>query len=197
MAIPNNPLVCKVAMVFRLDQRHFVNTLHFQNSLGWDLSSMGDLAAMVKQWWLDSYKDDVSNQVALEQIQVRLLDPSNPLAVDYTTGLPVFGSNTNVHEPANVTVTISWRTGLAGRKYRGRIYVVPICENNTNDDDTVGSLTVAWLANTAQDLIAKAATAAIDLIVFHNADSTFTKIISFVIDNILDSQRRRLPGRGR
>lgn len=197
MPVPNNPLVCKVALVFRLDTRHFVNTLHFSSAIGWDLTSMGNLAAMVKQWWLDSYQDDVSNQVSLEQIQVRLLDPTNPLAVDYTTGLPDSGSNANVHEPANVTVTLSWRTGLAGRKYRGRIYIVGLCENNTNDDDTIGSSTVSWLANVGGDLLAKAAAAAIQLIVFHKADNTFTKVLSFVVENILDSQRRRLPGRGR
>jgi hypothetical protein len=197
MPIPNNPLVVKVAMIYRMDTRHFVNTLHVHNSLGWDLSGMEDLAVAIKAWWNDTYQNIISNQVGLEQIQVRLLDPSNPLAVDYSDGLPTYGDQTSVHEPANVTSTISWRTGLAGRKYRGRIYIPPITEASTNADDTIGSTTVTALAAAASDLLTKLATAALELVVFHGETSTFTKVITFVIENILDSQRRRLPGRGR
>jgi len=197
MPAPNNPLVVKVAMVFRADTRHFVNTLHVQDASGWDLASMEALAAEVVDWWNDNYKDACSNQVNLEQVQVRLLDPSNPLAVDYTTGLPITGNRSSIHEPYNVTTTISWRTGLAGRKYRGRIYVPGLTEDETNTDDTIASFVVTILAAAAQSLITRIGALTHNLVVFHVLTNTFTEITSYVIENILDSQRRRLPGRGR
>lgn len=197
MPIPNNPLVVRANLVFRAYTRHFINSLHFSDASGWDLAKMQDLSDELKAWWDSPYGDQMSNQVQLEQVQVRLLDPLNPLALDDTVGLPIGGANPNIHEPFNVTSTISWRTGLAGRKFRGRNYVVGLCENNTNEDDTVSSDTVIALSAAAQNLLTRAATLAANLVVFHLANNTFTPVISYVIENIIDSQRRRLPGRGR
>jgi hypothetical protein len=197
MAIPNNPLVVKVAMVYRADTRHFVNTFHVADVAGWDLAKMTLLAEQFVDWWRDTFNQASSNQINLEQVQVRLLNPANPLAVDYTTGLPITGGRSSVHEPYNVTVTISWRTGLAGRKYRGRIYVPGLTEDTTNTDDTIASFEVATLAASASDLMLRMATLSADLVIFHKIDNTYTAVTTYVIDNVLDSQRRRLPGRGR
>jgi hypothetical protein len=155
------------------------------------------LAEQFVDWWRDTFNQASSNQINLEQVQVRLLNPANPLAVDYTTGLPITGGRSSVHEPYNVTVTISWRTGLAGRKYRGRIYVPGLTEDTTNTDDTIASFEVATLAASASDLMLRMATLSADLVIFHKIDNTYTAVTTYVIDNVLDSQRRRLPGRGR
>jgi len=197
MAIPNNPLVCRVNLVFRADTRHFINSFHVSDPAGWDLAKMQVISNAFKSWWANDYRDNVSNQVNLEQVQVRLYDPSNPLALDDTVGLPLAGLRASIHEPYNVTVTMSWRTGLAGRKYRGRTYVPGLTEDQTNTDDTINSTVVSELAAAAQALLLAIASTTADFIIWHASTNTFTKVITFVIDFILDSQRRRLPGRGR
>lgn len=197
MPIPNNPKVVKVAFVFSRDNRTFINTFHVADPDGWDAASMHTLAVDMAGWWTLHYAGDMPAGVSLQQIQVRLLDPSNPLAEDYTTGLPVAGGTVAAMEAANVTSTLSWRTGLAGRKYRGRTYVPSIAETQTTQDD---KLTGAM--STALSIIANAFITAVTSgnrvpVVFHAATNTFTQIVSYVIENILDSQRRRLPNRGR
>jgi len=195
--IPNNPLVVKAALIFKRDTRTFVNTLHFSDSTGWDSTKMQALAADLVDWWHTSYRTAMGVAVTLVQVQVRLLDPANPLAVDYTIGLPEGGAIIEGLEAANVTSTMSWRTGLAGRKYRGRIYVPAITEGQTNQDDTLTSTMAARLATVATYFLTHLIAGTRFPTIFHLGPDTFTNITTFVIENILDSQRRRLPGRGR
>jgi hypothetical protein len=136
----------------------------------------------------------------LDQVQVRKLSPTDPLAYDTTSGLPSFGTRnggTEGIDPANVTLTMSWRTGLAGKKYRGRDYIPGIISNDSTQDDHVGSALAAILAVAAQAYTASWIGTAFRDVIFHRADNTITPVISWVIDTIIDSQRRRLPARGR
>jgi hypothetical protein len=197
MPIPNNPLVCKVAFLYSRDTRTFVNVFHVADSTGWDLTKMNNLAIDMHAWWSNQYKVYMPAGISLKQIQVRLLDPSNPLSVDYTTGLPESGSFASAMESANVTETISWRSGLAGRKYRGRTFVPGIAEAQVNQDDTSASGFVTALGIIADGLFNHVISGTRFPVIFHIASNLFTRITSYVIENILDSQRRRLPGRGR
>jgi len=198
MAVPNNPEVCRVSLIYARDTRTFVNVLHFRQLGGWVDTDLPGLCAEVADWWNDSYRLVVPPEVALVQVQARVYDPALPLAFDLPISPPNPGTNaTGDPTSANVTSTLSWRTGLAGRKYRGRIYCPSLPELSVGDDDRLTSPTVSGLAVAAGDLIARAVTLAVDLVIFHRVDNTFTKVISYVIENIVDSQRRRLPARGR
>lgn len=196
MPLPDNPLVCKAALVYRRDTRQFVNTLHFSRAAGWTLGDMQTLASALATWWEDQLRTAVVSAVSLVQVQVRQYDPDNPQAVDLNL-VPIPGIIGTPPEPANVTSTISWRTGLAGKKFRGRIYVPGYAESQTANDDTLVSATVTLLTQAASAYLVSTLPAGTNPIVFHFVDATFNVITSFVIENILDSQRRRLPARGR
>jgi len=200
MPIPNNPLVAKVSMVGNRDTRQWVNTFHVAktNGVPWNAGDLLTIATAFKAQWDGFWKPICGTIVDLDVIQVRKLDPSDPLALDYTTGLPSAGTLGTALEAANVTLALSWRTGLAGRKFRGRFYFPSIADNQTTQDDRALSALVAAF-NALLDNLWNAPVAAgpYELVVFHLVDSTFTAITSWVVDAILDSQRRRLPGRGR
>ena len=196
MPLPDNPLVCKAAMIYRRDTRTFVNTLHFSRAGGWTIGDMQQLASALVTWWQDELRDAVVSNVALVQVQVRQYDPDNPQAVDLNV-VPIPGLAAGAPEPANVTSTISWRTGLAGKKFRGRIYVPGYAEGQTANDDTLISSVVTLLTQAASVFLLSTLPAGTNPVVFHIADATFTQITSFVVEFILDSQRRRLPARGR
>lgn len=204
MPIPNNPNVCKVVMVFARDTRQTINTFHVESNATWDLSRMGAIASLFKVWWATYYAAAVPTNVALTLVQVRLLDPTNPLAVDLPVSPSVPGARTGTPEPGNVTLTVSWRTGLAGRAYRGRIYSAGISEFDVSLTDTATSTLLALLAAAAAQLISQLANNSTPLVVFHRPhtpphplDNLFTVVTSYVMENLIDSQRRRLPGRGR
>jgi hypothetical protein len=178
-----------------------VNTFHVYKPDGaLVLADLGEIGAAFYDWWHNRYRTQFGPSIVLDVIEVRKLDPGDPLALDYTTGLPEGGTRTSgdaAEEPANVSLTMSWRTGLAGRKYRGRNYIPGIGTTDVTTLDTINSTAATRIASIAAQLLAGILTAGFQFVVFHVADNTVTEITDFVIEAILDSQRRRLPGRGR
>jgi len=171
---------------------------------GWNLAAMQDLALAVKGWWDALYKQYVTNAISLVQIQIRQLNPLLPLAYDLPVTPPIVGILAGTEEAANVTATMSERTGLAGKAYRGRMYIAGVAENYVNANDTISSVFLAGMALIIGALINNDLPAGQVLAIFHRPglvpkplDNQYTLVNSYVTENILDSQRRRLPGRGR
>jgi len=196
MPAPNNPRVARVAMLFQRDTRTFVNTFHVVKPTAMTAADLINIAGIFSSWWNASYRGYSSNAVALKQIQVRKYDPADPLAYDLDVSPPSAGSQVANPDTGATTQTASWRTGLAGRKYRGRFYAVGLPEVATNSDDSVISTETAQLSNAALSLIASVIAASFQLAVFHKSDNTFTQIATVIVENLIDSQRRRLANRG-
>lgn len=200
---PNNPLVAKVIMTFASDTRIFQNVFHVSNVTAWTAINLAQLATDFISWWNGFYKTRMSSDIALTLVQTRRLDPSLPLGVDQPVIPPSPGGAANVSVPSNATSTISWRTGLAGRRFRGRTYVPGITVPDVNANDSITSALVNQLLSAGVALITSSLSAG-KLTVFHAPDTvptpfdnTFTDVTTAVIENLLDSQKRRLPGRGR
>lgn len=197
MAPPNNSQVCRVTIFGSRDTRQILNTLHVRNTAGWSLASMATLANDIRTWLSANYKGIVPSQYTWYLISVRQYDPSVPLAYDLSISPPIVGSRGNNPEAGNVTSTLSLRTGLAGRRYRGRIYVAGIDESDVTVLDLLSSSYVAALGVIAQALLTIVNTGTRSLCIFHKNTNTYTDVNGYAIENIVDSQRRRLPGRGR
>ena len=99
--------------------------------------------------------------------------------------------------PANVAAVISWKTGYASRKRRGRTYMQGWADSDFTGS-TLTSANVIALSNFAQALIIwpGAVVCPADFSIASIAGDFLTPVIGFGIDNAADSQRRRLPGRG-
>jgi hypothetical protein len=197
--IPNNPQVAKITFVGHRDTRQWVNVFHAYKASGPVLRiDLINLANAYKAAWDASYKGSMTTNIVLDQIQCRKLDPLDPQAYDSTTGLPSGGTVASPCEAANVTLTISWRTGLAGRKYRGRNYIAGVAEAFVTALDAITPAFLSAVSSVA-DYLFNAPLVAGGLVpcVFHLGPDTVTQIQSYVIEAIIDSQRRRLPGRGR
>jgi hypothetical protein len=201
---PNNPNIVKVAMIFQRDTREFVNTFHVHSDTGWNVSSMTTLANSVVTWWTTVYRLTSTAQVALAAVQVRLYDPLNPLAVDIPVSPPVAGTRGTTAEAGNVSVAMSERTGLAGRAFRGRIFAPCVGESDVTITDTLISAAVVLFGNAIANLVFGALPAGNILHIFHRPglvpkprDNTSTPVITYVVESLVDSQRRRLSGRGK
>jgi len=107
--------------------------------------------------------------------------------------------------PGNVSLAIARKTGLSGRTNRGRIFLVGLAEN-----DAVGNTVDTTFANTKRDqlngltsVLAAAESPFFQVVVSRKPTTPggthgkYTSISEWVVvDYNLDSQRRRLNGRG-
>jgi len=107
------------------------------------------------------------------------------------------GTKSGDATPANVAAVVSWRTGLAGRRARGRTYFPGWTDGDFNGS-TLTSANVSALGTLAQSMITYAGPigTAVDFSVLSLVDDVLRPINGYAIDAVADSQRRRLPGRG-
>lgn len=200
---PNNPLVAKVILNYASDTRQFQNVFHVSANTPWTLPQLQQLATDFKNWWDLQLSTRSTNDVSLTLVQTRKLDPTDPIGFDFPVIPPIPGDLAAQSVPSNSTLTLSWRTGLAGRRFRGRTYVPAVSANDVSTVDTASSVLVNSLLVAGTQLITSVLVHGA-LTVFHapgavpsSFDNTFTDVTTAVVENILDSQRRRLPGRGR
>lgn len=99
--------------------------------------------------------------------------------------------------PSNVALCVSLRSGLAGRRFRGRKFFSGIPEGavaNNLIDSTLCTAVVSAIG----DLIVELAANNTPLAIISLVQLTVVEVISVIcVDNYVDSQRRRLTGRGR
>lgn len=179
------------------------NTLFFRLPTGWDLTTMDALAAGLFNIWEDHWRAQQSVSVELREILVTQLEGEVDLTTTYTPAAPIGGTNTSPSLPNSVSLCVSFRTGFTGRSARGRNYFIGLCE----DQVTANSVNDA-----TQTAILNGYNAVLDLandfpcqwvVVQRYANNVqlpagVTRAITdiLIVDDVVDSQRRRLPGRG-
>jgi len=196
MPPPNNPRTARVAMTADRDTRKFVNTFHVARVDAGilDAADILNIANIFVDWWSNSYRTALPSLISGDNVVVTKQDPGDPQQV--TLALPGAGTFAAPPFPADVTAAVSWRTGLAGRKHRGRFYDFAIPDNQATFNDTlIGSYQLV-LETIAAYLLNHLVTGGYAGIVFHRGDNTSTAITQIVVDLLIDSMRNRLAGRG-
>lgn len=197
MAGPNNPSTARVVLIVQRDSRKFLNVLTMARSDGAVLGT-GDLTNManvVADWWLNSYRHTCSPQIVGDSVVATKQDPSDPIQTTVYLAAPGDLAGGQL-DPADVSGAVSWRTGLAGRKYRGRFYHFQPNGLAINANDTFQGSLIASLTAIGNYLLSHAATASLRAVVFHRSTNTYTNIVAVIMDQLVDSMRRRLAGRG-
>jgi hypothetical protein len=197
MPPPNNPHTARVALNVLRDTRHFQNTFHVARTddAVLNVADLGNINAAVKAWFDALYRTAFKATIVGQNVISTKQDPSDPqqASLNITT---VGNYGTGTDEPADVTAAVSWRTGLAGRKFRGRFYDFEVPSDAHTTADVMTGSYISTLASVAQGLLAQLASAGFKLVIFHKADNTYTAVIGFIVDQLLDSMRKRLAGRG-
>jgi hypothetical protein len=137
---------------------------------------------------------------------VRVIDVSDQFgsAVDVVTGLPSAGTRAGAQLPNNCCLVLTKRTLLRGRAFRGRIYFGPLTETDVVANIVNGAVVASTLANLSGLLaIEDAALVTHTMQVLSRQlnnvpriEGEMTPVIGLTSDGVIDSQRRRLPGRG-
>lgn len=168
-----------------------------------DAALLESIGATFKNWFNVTQKLNVSNSTSLQAIEVTDASVAGGVGIEYTTGLPISGTNTNGNLPQNSTVSIKLSTGRTGRSYRGRSYMVGLPRDNVTATGFLTTGAQAAIDASYETLIDSLQALTWPLVVasFHalgvpRAAAVLTPVLSAAVNLALDSQRRRLPERG-
>lgn len=199
------PNVCAVHIRYTAQLQQCENILYFAADGGWDSSQLVDIAGEVGAWWQTELRPITSAGVQLREVYAEDLSSATGPTGTSTPATPTFGQNTSPAMPANVSLAVSFRTALRGRSFRGRNFFVGLCENQVADSavlsDTVSAIQAAYtllLPSGGQftrgiwSVVSRYSNGAPRAV----GVSTFVTSV-VVVDAVVDSQRRRLPGRGK
>jgi len=178
------------------------NVINFEKAGGWDLTSLAALAAAVEDSWESNISPIVAETITLTETVAT--DISTETGGQVTDIGGIAGGQPNPALPNNVTFVVSFRTASRGRSYRGRLYHVGLTENFVTLD-SVGDSNAAAFQGDYESFFADIATAvpgSSHVVVSRCSGGEWrdtavvTPVTSYFVDSTIDSQRRRLAGRG-
>lgn len=197
------PNTVSVELVFAWDTQIVENVFHniYEGSL-----NQGTLEAIhdIYELWYETALADIQSQVVgLNKIVVKDQNVQNGLGIEFGPGEVFAGTIASTPSlPNNVTLALKWGTGFTGRSYRGRTYHIGLVEGLVTLNN-VPADSLAQIISTYDELRQACDSAGYPLVVVskfaNNAPRALaitTPVTTVTSDGVIDSQRRRLPGRG-
>lgn len=204
------PNTAEFELVYSYDDQICENTLWIQFAAAPEAGALEGVAAILHTWFTGAFGPNLSSAVSLTKIRGTSHDSSLGAGIEYTTGLPEAATGPADGAPGNVAPCISFKTGLRGRSFRGRNYIVGVpmeeLDHATLDSGWMAAVTGAY--NDLPSLLEPASAVWVVASRFEGVDPVTHKPIprdtgvatpvtsAAFADNKSDSQRRRLPGRG-
>lgn len=206
MAFQAVPFAVQVKLFGFQDGQTTINDLYFgEPNASPPFSDVVDLLSAVSAWYLGSIASLASSTWSFVRAQARVLATADGLVLDDSSNQGAGGVGGGA-APNNVSFAISFRTALGGRSNRGRNYVpgIPLqaVSGNTITSDFVDNYVQAYQALLVGGgvlpgdwtwVVVSRQTGG----VVRPTGVTIPITTVLATDNIVDSQRRRLPGRGR
>ena len=161
------------------------------------------LAGVVLDWWDSDLQPGVSNDFTVVQVKATdLTTQSSPtITLPYTGSSPT-GVGTHP-QPGNVTAAITKATNNRGRSFRGRNFIPGLDGTALSDVNHIQSGNLAAFLTVWGDLDSAFRSQSATPVVFSRFSNgaarttgVATNISEYRMDNTVDSQRRRLAGRG-
>lgn len=181
------------------------NTLYFTGSAGVSPSLAADLGDALISWWQTQFQTGTSDQTALVEVFLTDLTSDTSFTLSDTNTLPLVGGSSTDALPQNCAHCVSFRTAQRGRSGRGRNYVLGLTEADSQDSILLSTVVAAHVTAYSVLIGPGAFVPGLQWVVvsrFHNGAPRVTGLAIPItnvlsVDAVIDSQRRRLPGRGR
>lgn len=202
MAFQAVPDCAEVTIVGELAGQACINTLYFTQSGDWGVDELDELLFAVDNLWgsfVDTYLCDNYDYLRVEGRGLRsVADVQSSLDTSATSG-GVSGAL-----PGNVTIACARRSGLTGRSQRGRVFVGGIPSGARDTDNTISTTLAAAIEAVFTAIDAAAAVVDWTGVIVSRVQGgvplapavAYTIAEWVIVDRVLDSMRRRLPGRG-
>lgn len=196
-----NTVQCELRYLW--DGQQVENTLYFEYDHAPTVGEGSDLADALFDWWDANMKQWQVAAIALREIYLTDLSAADSWSFTRVSSPAEPGTRSGESMPNNTALCISFRTNQRGRAHRGRNYVMGVAEGDVSHN----SFTTTYLAGVQAAYVAladvEAATGANWVVVSRfqgllPRENGITTPITSVgyFDGVVDSQRRRLPGRG-
>ena len=166
-----------------------------------EFTDPNEAAQLAQDFWIHcgtAYKSAVSAGVNFDYVECRTLyeQPVNFSGI-YFIPQPAPGFVTGEALPGNAAAGIRWKTGVRGRKFRGRNNIFGLTESQTTGS-LLNANTGLVLANLAFQILTFTGTGggSVEAVVASRVGNFLTEVLAFTIDSLVDSQRTRLLQRG-
>lgn len=200
------PNIVQAELIYSFGGQITENVLHYEPDGALTDDLMAELADELISLWGTNVAPLVANDLSLTTLRVTDLTTQFSNGFDVTTGLPISGGLASLSDepvPANVALAVKKNTAFRGRSRQGRIYHMGL----TNDQvlfSTVDATTISSLVTAYTSMLGfSTAGATWEMVVLsrfeNNVERTqalATEVTFLSADSTVDSQRRRLPGRG-
>lgn len=200
----------RVTVVMTLHNSIVENVYHVNRGDAWDVGDLTDLANVFITWYNDEWAPISSADLQFQRVQVRDMTTEEAPGVEVAFP-PLSGGDVTLSGalPGNVTVAVKHVTGLTGRSRRGRTFITGM-PNSSLVGNAINSGYQDAIQAAFTTLLASIATAGFGWVVasfYHGVEplsgrpiprltALLTPIIGVTVDPNVDSQRRRLTGRG-
>lgn len=170
----------------------------------YNVNQFDTLAANVVADWNTIVKPVTHETCALRELYFTDQQSDSGGTYTYSTGLPSPGTFLGNSMSNNCSCAISFRTPFRGRSYRGRNYPPGLPEGYQENNRVLPAWQNAWLQFYAA-LFGRANDNSTPLGVISRYANKNPRVVGQItpitailfVDNVVDSQRRRLPGRGK
>ncbi len=202
MAFIPAPNIVRVVVNWLLDEQILANVFHVDANATVTDVLIDAIMDVFQDWLGDFIVTALSEDISATGLEGKDLTAETGLLIERQFTTPFPGEVATPALPNNVALCITLFTDLAGRSYRGRSYMPGLGESQV----VLSSIDVSQAAGYATkyvELVDALSTAGFELVVTsyqHNnvprATAVSTPITAVGVNTVLDSQRRRLPGRG-
>ena len=152
-------------------------------------------AQTVGSWWGSDYRNMVSTVVVGRRVVATGIN-SVP-ASQATVALTLAGTRLGTVAPSEISCAIQWTTHVSGRRnHGGQRSMPPTAPDFAGDHFTAGYMTA--IRGVWQNLLNQANAAGYPVVIASLADAALKTVAAInIIDDVVDSQRRRTVNRGR
>lgn len=207
----------QVKVVQQLHGQTVLNVMYATNEGGWSGSELAALCDLYIAWWNDHFADNVHSDLHLVSVAARDMSVEDGAGVEVQAPALSGGNlNTQGALPGNAALAVRFKSGLTGRNRNGRIYVAGLAEERCNGNDVTDASRDGFLIAFGQlrdALLAAGYTPVVasfydgtELQLMPNGETRkrpiprptalLTPIEQYLADTQIDSQKRRLSGRG-
>ena len=198
------PGVIQAELVYAWDGQVVENVLHYTVDAEVDVAAQQGLGGALVDWFDTLLQPLVPSTLILNEVRLSNLSSEFAPGASWTGGLPLPGTLAGgLSLPNNVALTMTKRTDMRGRSFRGRIYHPGLSESQVTGNAIVSGTLVSLLAAYNAMKTLTAGSLNYQLVVVSRfqggeprAEGIATEVTTITSDGIIDSQRRRLPGRG-
>lgn len=197
------PDTMQVNVRFLLFNQLVENVYDVQADGGVDAVALVDCRDAMIDWVVGTLMPNLSHDIFFQGLEIQNLSIENGSVISYTAPSPVAGGKDSASEPGNVAFCVSLRTAASGRSFRGRKYMagIPVVHRTGNQ---VQAVWAADILNAMNDLITVLQAINQTLVVVSKIADGIERItgVATAVSGItysdlnIDSQRRRLTGRG-